>query len=75
MSADEALRARPRLLAPVCGFWCPDTGTCGSTQQVRPYTVGPRCRRHTPAALAGRPEPDDLLQRARAVPAVRRDDH
>ncbi|MFI0487533.1 hypothetical protein [Actinomadura sp. 9N215] len=72
MSADAGPRARSRLLAPVCGFWSADAGACGSAQQVRPYVVGPRCRRHTPAALAGRPEPDELLRAAaRAVPAVR----
>ena len=31
-------------------------GTCG--QPARPYIVGPRCPAHTPAALAGQPEPD-----------------
>jgi hypothetical protein len=29
---------------------------CGPAE-TRPYACGPRCRAHTPAALAGRPEP------------------
>ena len=32
-------------------------GPCGATP-TRPYPAGPRCPDHTPAALAGRPEPD-----------------
>jgi len=31
---------------------------CGSTDDVHPYLVGPRCPDHTPAAMAGRPEPN-----------------
>lgn len=31
---------------------------CGSTDGVRLYTNGPRCPDCTPAALAGRKEPD-----------------
>lgn len=39
-----------------CGYW--DAGAvCGSTDDVHRYIVGDRCRKHTPAALAGRPEP------------------
>jgi len=30
---------------------------CGSAE-TRPYACGPRCPVHTPAALAGQPEPD-----------------
>lgn len=32
--------------------------TCGATENVRPYTNGPRCRDHTPARTAERKEPD-----------------
>ena len=31
---------------------------CGATAGVRLYAAGPRCPTHTPAALAGQPEPD-----------------
>lgn len=34
---------------------CP--GSCGRTD-TRPYACGPRCPEHTPARLAGLPEPD-----------------
>ncbi|WUI01941.1 hypothetical protein OHR68_09060 [Spirillospora sp. NBC_00431] len=54
-----------RLLDPVCGYWL-GARLCGSADQVRAYVVGPRCRSHTPAALAGRPEPDELAARAAA---------
>lgn len=79
MSSGDALRARPgrpstRLLAAVCGYWSAADGSCGGTERVRPYVAGPRCRLHTPAALAGRPEPDELLRAAEAVPAVHRSD-
>ncbi|KAB2341518.1 hypothetical protein F8566_40960 [Actinomadura rudentiformis] len=60
VSSGDAPRARPvrpRLLALVCSFWSTANGACGGTDAVRPYVVGPRCRRHTPAALAGLPEP------------------
>jgi hypothetical protein len=30
---------------------------CGATDDVRPYLTGMCCPAHTPAALAGRPEP------------------
>jgi hypothetical protein len=36
-------------------------GRCGAADGVIPYLVGPRCPAHTPARLAGRPEPDALL--------------
>ncbi|MGV9271484.1 hypothetical protein ACWDRR_43360 [Kitasatospora sp. NPDC003701] len=39
-----------------CGQWLPGQGGhCG--RPARPYACGPRCPAHTPAALAGRPEP------------------
>jgi len=41
---------------------------CRATEGVRWYLPGPRCPRHTPAALAGEPEPDELLARRRARP-------
>lgn len=40
---------------------------CRSTQWVRPYGSGPRCSRHSPAALLGEPEPDEMLARAKAI--------
>jgi hypothetical protein len=33
-------------------------GHCGTPEGVRLYACGHRCPAHTPAALAGRPEPD-----------------
>ncbi|MCW2632074.1 MAG: hypothetical protein JWR88_1036 [Pseudonocardia sp.] len=30
---------------------------CGATDDIHPYLVGPRCPQHTPARLAGQPEP------------------
>lgn len=39
-----------------CNQWLPAQGShCG--RPGRPYAVGPRCPEHTPAAQAGRPEP------------------
>jgi hypothetical protein len=43
---------RPRA----CGHQV-DGGTCGTINGVRQYLSGHRCAAHTPAALAGRPEP------------------
>jgi hypothetical protein len=45
-------RAPSRLYGP-CGH---GTGPCGATP-TRPYPNGARCAAHTPAALAGQPEP------------------
>jgi hypothetical protein len=46
------------LLAPDCQHWIGAEGRhCRSRTDVRPYRTGPRCPLHTPAALAGRPEP------------------
>ncbi|MGP3914358.1 hypothetical protein [Nonomuraea sp. 10N515B] len=40
-----------------CTHWFGAAGTrCGATP-ARPYAQGPRCAEHTPAALAGKPEP------------------
>jgi len=40
---------------------------CASTDTVRPFPCGWRCRACTPSALAGVPEPDELLRRHRAA--------
>ena len=39
-----------------CGWYTDADGTCGQPGVAR-FVVGPRCAAHTPAALAGRPEP------------------
>lgn len=43
---------------PLCGHW---EGSilqyCGAAEAVRVYLIGRRCPAHTPAALAGKPEP------------------
>lgn len=45
-------------LSSECGSpGCVDTGT-------RPYMTGPCCPLHTPARVAGRPEPDSLVDPA-----------
>ncbi|XVQ16371.1 hypothetical protein ACQP1W_52505 (plasmid) [Spirillospora sp. CA-255316] len=59
------------LLAGACGYWSTAGGACGSTESVRAYIVGPRCCRHSPSALAGRPHPDDLLRQVQAARAER----
>ncbi|MGC5659826.1 hypothetical protein ACN261_05360 [Micromonospora sp. WMMD723] len=42
-----------------CSHWNGTAGRyCHQTDHVRPYLQGPRCPVHTPAALAGLPEPD-----------------
>ncbi|MEV4768856.1 hypothetical protein [Micromonospora humida] len=42
-----------------CGHWIGTAGRyCHHTDHVRPYLQGLRCPAHTPAALAGLPEPD-----------------
>lgn len=41
----------------VCGYYRTADGHCGAVDGVRPYVVGLRCPLHTPAALAGVPEP------------------
>jgi hypothetical protein len=38
---------------------------------TRPYLTGPRCASHTPAALAGRPEPDALVDPEATAAALR----
>lgn len=43
---------------------------CDSTE-TRRYLVGPACALHTPAAIAGRPEPDTLVDPARTEKAMR----
>jgi len=39
-----------------CAHYQRPAGPCGTTP-ARPYLTGPRCAAHTPAALAGKPEP------------------
>lgn len=39
----------------MCEEWL-GTKSCASTRDVHPYTIGPRCAIHTPAAVAGRRE-------------------
>jgi Bifunctional DNA primase/polymerase, N-terminal len=36
---------------------------CHATDRVRSYPIGPRCPQHTPAAIAGRPEPPSTMLR------------
>lgn len=43
---------------PDCTHYQHPAGHCGQTP-ARPYLTGPRCAAHTPAALAGKPEPGD----------------
>jgi hypothetical protein len=43
-----------------CGHWTPETGVCGAPAAHK-YLTGPRCHAHTPAALAGRPEPGQTI--------------
>jgi hypothetical protein len=43
---------------PACGHWIGfQARECRATEQIRRYLTGPRCPAHSPAALAGRPEP------------------
>jgi hypothetical protein len=44
---------------PACGHWnSPQARHCGGAP-TRPYGIGHRRPRHTPATVAGRPEPPD----------------
>jgi hypothetical protein len=43
---------------------------CASTDNVRPYPNGWRCKSCSPSAMAGVPEPDELLARHRAALAA-----
>lgn len=56
MAEHDARYMRP------CGHFIDGKGTCGATP-TREFLPGVRCRDHTPAALAGRPEnrPDPAL--------------
>jgi hypothetical protein len=38
---------------------------CGAADGVRRFVTGYRCPLHTPAALMGEPEPDELLREHR----------
>jgi len=74
VSADE-VAPRARLLGTLCRHWLGEQGRwCGGGEGVRAYVVGPRCRLHTPAALAGRPEPEELPARAADAPRGQRPD-
>lgn len=43
-----------------CAHWNGAQGKrCGEIDSVRNYIQGPACPAHTPAALAGQPEPPD----------------
>lgn len=42
---------------PACNW-----SSCGTAEGLRLYACGHRCPSHTPAALAGKPEPDELLR-------------
>jgi len=47
------------MTGPVCTHWIgPERRHCRTAVGVRAYRTGPRCPAHTPAALAGRPEPE-----------------
>jgi hypothetical protein len=59
------------VTAPECGHWI-DGHPCGSTDHVRPYAIGLRCPQHPPARLAGRPEPDDLVDPELTLDGLRR---
>ncbi len=44
-----------------CGHWIGgERRYCLAADQLRPYGQGPRCPAHTPAALAGLPEPPSI---------------
>ena len=43
---------------------------CGASSGLRPYPCGWRCPQHTPAALAGQIEPDEIRDRHHAALAL-----
>lgn len=50
--------SRPGIEPQTCDQWIgAESRYCGSTDQVRRYLTGMCCPEHTPARLAGRPEP------------------
>lgn len=63
IAAGQSVGKRPHLMgcqlsAPTCRHWLgAESRYCGAPVGVRPYLPGPRCPLHTPAALAGHPEP------------------
>src|SRR5689334_17686838 len=65
MSKQDTTPGEPPAARP-CGHHSP-AGHCGATP-ARLYLPGWRCAAHTPAALAGRPEPGDV-RRARPATA------
>jgi hypothetical protein len=46
---------------------------CRETEGVRLYGCGTRCPKHTPSALRGQLEPDELLEQGRRNLAARRE--
>ncbi|WP_413102264.1 hypothetical protein [Streptomyces sp. Inha503] len=51
-------RERLERALPECGHWIgADRRYCLAKDEVHPYLIGDRCPLHTPAAMAGRPEP------------------
>ena len=69
MSTTTILRPRAATTTAVCLAWPRTLGAyCGSTDQVRLYLIGPRCPLHTPAAVAGQPEPQ-------STPMTQQEDH
>jgi hypothetical protein len=57
-------------LRPDCGHWIgAERRHCREGDGVRQYLPGPRCPAHSPAALAGRPEP----QPGPGIPAYRQE--
>ncbi|MER7131214.1 hypothetical protein [Streptosporangium saharense] len=56
---DQATASSPAATrGRACRHWIArEARRCGATGGVRAYLVGPRCPDHTPAALAGEPEP------------------
>lgn len=43
---------------PKCGHWIgTERRRCHADENIHRYTTGYRCPAHTPAAIAGRPEP------------------
>lgn len=55
-----------RYMTP-CGFWIDGHGYCGVTP-TRHYLPGHRCQQHTPAAIAGKPEPGQTAYGAAHTP-------
>jgi hypothetical protein len=50
----------PRRQRPCVHWIAAESRYCRATE-TRLYLVGHKCADHTPSAIAGKPEPDDLL--------------